>query len=385
MKLPIQLLWLLFLAVAVILSCKRDAAPAGITEAQVQALVTRMLAQQADAGIRSSQSRSGGGTPGDAGSTNGVDTDSTLVATPCLSAAGQTSVRQTASLLVALDELMADYRPQAPTLPERPERCLTAIAAENDPVAARTEQGHMAEVQAQRREAQQQARQTEQEFRLKRSVGYLWLSDLSIDIEFVPAVYGCFSHAGPCGVLSEWVHFRQDQCHTIFRCVQEWRIRIPAKVSQPGDPDRELLRRLQQSVSIRPGTEQFCSVIEARTVANEVILTCAGPHRDDRFRVRLPSDVGVRGAALAAVGVGDLVRFSGHTALWKKFDTREPYWEFWRFENQQVSIVERSTCCAAPPVQAVTDGGVAGAADPTAGDAAVAGEQPANGRRRRRH
>jgi hypothetical protein len=366
--------FLLMITAAALLSCKGEAASGGLTEAQVQVLVTRMLTQRADAVGQNTPPRPGGGSATGADEAEAAR-NSNLVAAPCLSAAGQTSVRQTAALLVALDELMADYRPQAPTLPERPERCLTTLAAGNDPAAAQNERGRMTEIQAQRRAAQQQARQADTEFRSTRRIGYMWLANPSIDVQLRAAQYGCHVF---CYAQSSWDDSCDRSCCRGGGSCQNWEIRTPAVVSTASDPHRELLRRLQATPSLRPSANQFCSVIEARASNEEVVLTCSGPRTDDSFRVRLPSAVGAAGGPLASVVVGDLVRFEGHTALWKKFDDRAPYWEFWRFETPQVSIAERSTCCAAPPTQAA-DAGVAAA------DAGGTGEPAGERRRHRRH
>ena len=344
-----------------IAGCKKEApSRGGMTEAQVSALVTRLMAERTDAGVATRPLPASGAARTSTGATSATDGrrqtaegDHGLVATPCLSVSGQEKVQRTAALLVALDDLMADFRPQAPTLPERPESCLSDVAVNNDPARAQYERAHLAEVQAQRRTMMAAAQQAEANYRSLRPLSYLWIrgwngSDGS-DVVLRAASYHCVSD---CTWFDQT--YDESSCRAAHRrhlsgnrgCDFSWVVNVPSLRLTTGTA--ELIRRLSGRSDLHLESEQFCSIGQARISADNLVLICNGPRAEESFRVRVPAVLGARGAALGDVGIGDLVRFNGHGALWKKFDERTPYWEFWRFDGADASIVERSTCCAAP-------------------------------------
>lgn len=329
---------------------------AGMSETQVRALFARLLLEQADAGSegRSTSNHNGRGA---GGLVEPSAAPRTLVTTSCLSSDGQEKVQRTASLLVALDELMADFQPPAPPpVPERPERCLSDVAARNDPARARDEQAHLRDQQQERSAAQARAREAADEVRRSRPLYYAWVRGWNAqDLVLREAVSGCW-HSG--GWLSAGFSGEPMNRNTCSSYHGEWRVRV-ADLRLTGT-NAQLMQRFRSRSDLHPEAEQFCSVRQARIDEGDLELSCDGPREEQSFRVRAPAALAVSGAALADVGVGDLVRFAGHGVLWKTFErhgwaAETSHWEFWRFDGTDLSIVERSSCCAA--VSGGTDAG----------------------------
>ena len=240
-------------------------------------------------------------------------------------------------MLVRLEELMANFVPPRPDpVPEPPDACLTAIASQNDPIAARIERGLLADYRQRRQQAQQAALEAEQNFNeTVRPVAWtwlrVWLEGQSITV--AQPVMGCWEYG-------YWGNNRN--------CYGEWRVRRPAVVvtSEP-----ELTRRVRQDGRLHPENDLYCSVEQAVRDGEQVILTCSGPQVAEQFFIEVPAVLGSADGALRDLGVGDLVKVQGHLAITRRFSRDSAQWRVRDVPDDGAVIVERSTCCH-PPEQA---------------------------------
>ena len=340
-------------------ACKPQAA---VDPAEVQRLVESAMRQQRagaatpgpDAGgaAREARPRSREGAPSrrtEGGS--GADDQSEVVVPGCLSAAGAQNVQSTARLLIELDALMDGFVAPQPQIPaEAPESCLTAIGAQNDPMALRIERGLAREYAERRRIARAAAEEARTTFlQTVRPTAWTWLRVWIEGQPFtlVPAVNGCRDDYG------SWTGRSRGDCDC-YNCV--WAQRRPAVVASA---EPELTRRVRTSGTLHPEQDIYCSVQQAVMAGEIAQLTCQGPRNGQSFYINVPATSAAEAAPLGHVGVGDLVRVQGHLVITKAFQRSGGedvgVWVVRDIPAESVSVVERSTCCS-----------------PQAGDAGVA-------------
>ena len=279
----------------------------------------------------------------------------------CLSTEGQTKAQGTATMFLQLQDLMSDFVAPEPEIPpEPPERCLTTIAAQNDPMAAQIERGLESEVREQRRIARAAAEETRANFLdTVRPVAWTWVRVWveGQTLRLRPEISGCQVCVRDDGYhCTRWVvsSSRSD-------CGSDWRVSQQAVVASR---EPELSQRVRRSGNVHPEGDLYCVVKQAVIDGDFAKLTCQGPRADEEFRLEVPAAVGAAGAALAAVGVGDLVRVQNHLVITREFARRneeeDGTWVVRDVPVENVSLVETSTCCH--PQNA--DAGVAPAAAP---------------------
>ncbi len=226
--------------------------------------------------------------------------------TACLSDEAKTTASETARLLIALEAMMDGYSPVLPVAPDRPEKCLTAIAAQNDPMGARVEALLAADHAAAAAAADRKSREIKRRFQdVELPLAWSWVSAIVPGHEFEVAP----------GVL----------------------------VKEP----TELMKRLASSPGLKVDAPQHCIVAQAQRQGDQLLLTCRGPRQKESFYVEVDPQSGAAGGELATVGVGDLVTFSGQLVLThrKRPGEHEERWAFKSVAADGASLAARSTCC----------------------------------------
>ena len=275
----------------------------------------------------------------------------------CLSAQGKASAQSTARMFLDLSRLMDGFVPPSPpTAGEPPDRCLTAVAARNDPMAARIEQGLVREFQERRRAAGQARREALAEFaQTVRPVAWTWLR-VWIEgqpVTLRPATFGCYDYG--------WNGSSQNNC-----CSSCWRQRRPPVVATS---EPELTRRARLSGAVHPESDLFCSVTGAEISGELLLVRCEGPldgpetdeqgrrpqpGTDQQFMIELPATLAnAPDAMLGTLGVGDLIRVGQHLMITRRFERigwngERATWVVRDVPASAVSVVERSTCCNQP-------------------------------------
>lgn len=298
-----RLFGLVLAASALTGACKQG----GPSEAELDAKLEAMLAKRASAPEKAADAKGGGGEAPKHTERAESEADET-VETACLPNEATKKAKATAKLLLEIEKLMADYAPKLPQSPEAPEKCMTKVAEANDPAGAKVEKLLESDYKKRRDEA---ARKTAEILRHFEEV------DLPLAWSWVSAIVPGHEFAIAPGVL----------------------------VKEP----TELMKRLETRPDLKVDAEQFCVVQQAEARNGSVELTCRGPRRSDRsfFYVEAEAAAGAAGGPLAAVGVGDLVSFSGHLVLTHKpHASRElPTWHFLKVPADGVKVAAESTCC----------------------------------------
>ncbi len=292
---------------------------------------------------------------------------------PCLTTRGSEGASTTVQLLASLDHMMAGFGPPMDTFQaaSTPAACLTAIAARNNPSGAATERARAQQAQIAERAARSAYQVVLRDWNATtRLAAWSWDAQWQTRPPGSPAVYGCYIEASnepqqsmPCAPGSRHMctfgGYRPGEWDppTTSRenCNGQWRVRHPAGLSyfvdgQPREP--ELTRRVRTDGTLHPEQDQSCIVLSAVLDGTDGLITCDTSRIMDSYEIRVPQEAVAVGGVLATLGVGDLVRIHGHSLLRKRFvGENTSHWQFSGISASGITIVEHSTCCAAPVSQ----------------------------------
>lgn len=359
------------------LTCLAQLTPCGEVgegESAVAVACTEDIARCA----QSSLPQAGGASSGDgAGTDGGADAVGEPAFTlPCLSDESAQKAMGTVQMLVALQELMADYRADSPPVAtDAPTACVTSVAAANDPALARGVRDALAEVERRNREAASAAEEARRAFEARASLAWTWDPQWETRQRQIPStgrcmeVNGCragWDGPGRPSSVSPAHCYGSNGCYSY-----RWEEVTPARQVPMYDRMPELVRRVAES-NVSPGVDAFCVVEEAERTGEDGVISCSGLGRVlPSFRIVVPRAAVDRDGPLGAVGIGDLVRVVGHGAVIRVEENDSGrrrrvrrYWQIQEVPAAGVSIVERSACCA------VSDTGGGNGSGPPAEEAA---------------
>jgi hypothetical protein len=222
----------------------------------------------------------------------------------CQSDAMRAKLAATKALLDSMDALMSGYVDEmaGPQPGPKPQKCLTAVAASNDPLAAKIEAQLLKQWSASQRA-----------WEAKRAAAVR-----SLPTEWVWLRVWLDDHPKPLGGLK----FAHEPALTKF-------VREGAKL----DPEGDL----------------WCAVVEAKVAGKVVALSCEAA--GTKYTVLADKAAAGKGGALEHVQIGDLVKVSNHLGIAARF----PYsgsethdgWTVYDVPADGVSVAEKSTCCGA--------------------------------------
>lgn len=289
---------LVFAAAALTGACTQG----GLSDAELEAKVESMLAKRAAAAAAALEKQEAKSAP------KAASDDDDLYESSCLSAEANKRAKATARFLVELEALMAGYAPKLPPAPDEPTKCMTKVSEANDPQGAKVERLLESDYKKRSDEAVRKASEILRHFvEVDLPLAWSWVSAIVPGHEFEIAP----------GVL----------------------------VKEP----TELMKRLAARPDLKVDAQHVCIVQEAEQKGSSAILTCRGPRRTDGsvFYVEVEAAAAKSGGSLAAVGVGDLVEFSGHLVLTHKpHASRErPAWHFLKVPSDGVKVAAESVCC----------------------------------------
>lgn len=323
-----------FVASGLCAGCNRG----GPSDAELEAKLAAMMAKQGGA----ASATPGAPAPSAKAAAKEDYSDEVLYESTCLPAEATKQSKTTMKLLTELEKLMADYAPKLPPSPDAPTKCMTKVSEANDPQGAKVEK--LLERDYKKR-ADQAKREREGILRRFAEVdlplAWTWVSAIAPGHEFEVLRMrvdrcpgnnfdGECDEGGRCGAGTD-----QSDCGGS----------TPLLVTEP----TELMIRLGSRPDLKVDAPHFCVVQEAELKDGRASLTCRGPARSDaaRFFVEVEGAAGKSGGTLAAVGVGDLVEFSGHLVLTHKphASREQPTWHFLKVLADGVKIVAESVCC----------------------------------------
>lgn len=296
----------------------------------------------------------------------GSEASASLLTFQCLSSEGVASANTTVGLLLDLDKLMEGFGPPPDTFQysQAAPTNLTAVAAQNDPAQARARRETE---RAERAARQAYARVVREWNSRRRSVAWNWDVQWQTRPPGHAAVYGCWTgpwidNSGrrrPSGWATD-IGNRDFCLHGGLGT--EWRLKVPETINYYFDGHQvepELTKRIQASGTFHPEQDQSCIVLNAALDHGAGLVTCYAGQDRAPFEIKVPPEAVAPGGALAALGVGDLVRIHGHQILRKRFISEtDSRWQWDEVPVSGISIPERARAGCSSPAPSPPDAGV---------------------------
>ncbi len=232
----------------------------------------------------------------------------------------------TLDFLARLDGLMASYRPVLPEVVDAGDRfrCVTEAQASADPELKKARRKAKSETRKSERARQQAA----DEFRRRGfEVAYTWAKDLSGYT--VPEKMGCTD-----GIGTWRLDLTYSQCMFLGAF---WR----AKTTRPAYPNGELPELMRRMQAENVALPEVLHCIVDQIAANGEIVCQRG--EQVRLAVLFAKEDVQLGSALLAIRKGDLIALKNIVEL-RKAGHNEP-WTTGRLSPQDVTVVEKSSCC----------------------------------------
>lgn len=219
----------------------------------------------------------------------------------CQSDAMRAKLAATKALLDGMDALMSGYVDEmaGPQPGPKPQKCLTAVAASNDPLAAKIEA-----------ELLKQWTASQRAWEAKRAAAVR-----SLPTEWVWLRVWLDDHPKPLGGL-KFTH------------------------------EPALTKRVRDGGALHPEVELWCAVEEAKVTGKQLTLTChAG---DTKLTVMADKAAAAKDGPLAQVQIGDTVKVTNYLGVAARFAYGDRAgWAVYDVPADGLSVAEKSTCCGA--------------------------------------